>query len=589
MWMYDLESLAFLQVNLAAVEKFGYTREEFLKMTLKDVLPSEDGSRFPVDVVELRSELQHSGEWRHDLKNGRTIDLQITSHMLEYHGRKAVLEIVQNITERKKGENPIRQSEMRFRSLFDHMEEGFAHCRMIFENDKPVDYEYLEVNTAFEKITGLKGVAGKRATEAIPGIKESNPELFEIYGSVAKTGQSERFETYVTPLETWFSVSVYSIQRGEFDAVFSDITKHKHAEEDSSFLSFIIKSSDDAIFGKTPDGIIVSWNAAAEELYGYTAKEILGRNVSILAPPDRPDEIPQLLENVKQGKSIRHVETVRMRKDGSLIDVSLTLSPVRDAEGRVRGSSTIARDITERKRADHLLKHYANELEVTNKELEAFAYSVSHDLRAPLRHINGFIELLAKDSGSGVSEKSARYLQIICEAAKHMGELIDDLLTFSRMAREEMRKTKLNPTSLVNEVVASLRTEIEGRTVRWIIHDLPMVTADPAMLKLAFVNLISNAQKFTRRRDVAEIEVGTIESDEKEIILFVKDNGVGFDMEYAHKLFGVFQRLHSKDEFEGTGIGLANVRRIISRHGGRTWAEGTVGVGASFYLSLPTT
>ena len=170
-----------------------------------------------------------------------------------------------------------------------------------------------------------------------------------------------------------------------------------------------------------------------------------------------------------------------------------------------------------------------------------------------------------------------------------MGELIDDLLTFSRMAREGMRKTNLNPTSLVNEVVASLRSEIEGRTVRWIIHDLPMITADPAMLKLVFVNLISNAQKFTRTRDVAEIEVGTIESDGKEVILFVRDNGVGFDMEYVHKLFGVFQRLHSKDEFEGTGIGLANVRRIISRHGGRTWAKGTVGVGATFYLSLPVT
>ena len=229
------------------------------------------------------------------------------------------------------------------------------------------------------------------------------------------------------------------------------------------------------------------------------------------------------------------------------------------------------------------------QLELANKELESFAYSVSHDLRAPLRHINGFIELLGKDAGSGVSEKSARYLHIISDAAKQMGELIDDLLTFSRMAREEMRKTSLNPASLVNDVVASLKNEIEGRTVRWIIHDLPMVTADPAMLKLVFVNLISNAQKFTRTRDVAEIEVGTIPSDGNETIFFVKDNGVGFDMEYVHKLFGVFHRLHSKDEFEGTGIGLANVRRIISRHGGRTWAEGTVGVGASFYFSLPTT
>jgi signal transduction histidine kinase len=227
------------------------------------------------------------------------------------------------------------------------------------------------------------------------------------------------------------------------------------------------------------------------------------------------------------------------------------------------------------------------QLEAANKELEAFAYSVSHDLRAPLRHIDGFLELLQKQMAGALDERSQHYMANITDAAKRMGVLIDDLLSFSQMGRSEMSKKSVNLGNLVQEIIQEFAPEMQNRSINWHIADLPTVTGDQAMLRVALVNLISNAFKFTRSRPQADIKIGSLPGQGAETIVFIRDNGVGFDMAYADKLFGVFQRLHRVDEFEGTGIGLANVRRIIQRHGGRVWAEGQVNQGATFYFSLP--
>ena len=248
---------------------------------------------------------------------------------------------------------------------------------------------------------------------------------------------------------------------------------------------------------------------------------------------------------------------------------------------------------TVRRRVESDLRHARDELEkrsadlaASNKELEAFAYSVSHDLRAPLRHMSGFSELLQKNSAQVLDEKSKRYIGVILESAKKMGALIDDLLSFSRIGRAETNKTAVNLPQLVEEALAEVRRDVGDRKIVWRVDKLPAAYGDRAMLRLALVNLVANAVKFTRTRTPAEIQIGQLTATDDQVVIFVRDNGVGFDMKYSGKLFGVFQRLHSAEAFEGTGIGLATVQRIAHRHGGNAWGEGAVDQGATFYLSV---
>ena len=360
MWMYDLETLAFLEVNSAAIEKYGYTRDEFLKMTLTDIRPSDDETRSLDSEAKWRLELQHATEWRHTMKNGRIIDVEISSHILAYQGRRAAFVIVQEITERKGKQKLILESEIRHRSLFENMQEGFAYCRMIFENDTPVDFEYLEVNRAFEEITGLKNVIGKKITEAIPGIKESNPELFETYGRVARTGKPERYEVYIKPLKTWFSTSAYSIQQGYFASVFNDITIQKQAQQElSSSERRFRQLFDDAPVGYHEldrQGRIVEVNHTELEMLGFSATDMLGH------PPwefiVERESSRRAVEAKLTGSSLseRTYERTFRRRNGTTVNALVKDRALRNESGEIVGIRSTVQDITGRKQAEEALR-----------------------------------------------------------------------------------------------------------------------------------------------------------------------------------------------------------------------------------------
>jgi len=355
-------------------------------------------------------------------------------------------------------------------------------------------------------------------------------------------------------------------------------------------------------FEAVPDAIalldldyrIVRANKAMAVKMGMTPEECVGLTCysAICGESEPPLHCPYSMV-FRDGREC----TVEMHDNRSTADYLVTVSPLRGKDGSLVGGVQVSRDITERKQAEKELERYrvhleelveerTAELTAANAELERFSYSVSHDLRAPLRHMSGFVELLQERIKSRRDEKAGHYMASIAGSAKKMGMLIDDLLDFSRMGRAELQKDKMSLNDIMRSVILESQHEVKMRDVVWDIDELPEVYGDKSLLRLVIVNLVSNAVKFTSTRPQAKIRIGCKDEGDN-FTFFITDNGVGFDMKYVDKLFGVFQRLHTQQEFEGTGIGLANVQRIINRHGGKVWAEGTLGGGATFYFTLP--
>ena len=389
-----------------------------------------------------------------------------------------------------------------------------------------------------------------------------------------------------TGMVVWNADSLYRIE-----------ALRKKAETARSHLAAIVESSGDGIISIELDGTIRSWNAAAEKIYGFSATEIMGSSVFVLAPSGHAGEMEALIERVRHGVTVEDHETVRTRKDGIQIHVSMTLSPIRDETDNVTGISIVVRDITQKVHAEQELKRYRDHLEeevdartaqlrAAYHEMEMFSYSVSHDLRIPLRAMDGYSRMLLEDYNDRLDDEGRRMLNVVRSNSQRMARLIDDILDFIRLGRQNMKIGMVDMGWLAQSVADELKPLTAGRNVSVNLLPMPAAEGDHRMLRQVFYQLLNNAIKFTRPKPDAVIELsGHVEGGEH--IYRIRDNGVGFDMKYSNKLFGMFHRLHGIEEFEGNGTGLAVAKRIVNRHGGRIWAEAEVGKGATFNFSLP--
>jgi PAS domain S-box-containing protein len=356
-----------------------------------------------------------------------------------------------------------------------------------------------------------------------------------------------------------------------------DISERKRFEVVHDRLAAIVESSDDAIISKTLDGVITSWNRGAERLFGYAEAEALGKSIFMLVPDDRIEEETKLLDRIRLNEHVEHFETVRRHRDGSIVELSVSLSPLRDHRGSAIGASSIMRDITEQKRRDA-------ELRRSNAELEQFAYVASHDLQEPLRMVANYVELLAERYRGQLDERADKYIGYASDGARRMQRLVADLLAFSRVGSEGKALLPVAAGAVLEQVERSLKEAIVEAGATIVAGRMPVVGADESQLGQLFQNLISNAIKF-RSKAPPKILISA-KAQGEEWLFTVADNGIGMDMQYADRIFQMFQRLHQRSQFEGSGIGLAIAKRIVERHGGRIWVESQPGEGATFHFTL---
>jgi PAS domain S-box-containing protein len=600
MWIFDSKTQKILRANSSAQTLYGYSKSEFLESSVQDLYPEAERNEAGALLIKLQTTPDYTTLVQQQRKNGQILEVEFQAKEITFQNTSATLIVARDLTERLKNERLMRESNMRIQTIFESITDAFF----------TIDSEW--------RITYANQQAGdvlKRPTSELLG-RIIWGELSMPVGS--KFEQQFRramiqhcgleFEEFHPPLGIWLEMRVYPLTDG-LAVYFRDVTEKRRAKE------LLIKTNKKLemanyekkrIMDRSLD-IICSFNAlgqflavspACHQILGYTDTELLGRHPLEFTHPEDIERTEAQNKKILAGVSTLDFENRFIHKNGHSVDLmwSALWSP------NEMIMFCVARDITERKRAEMEIRKLNTELEQRvaertaqlenlNKELEAFSYSVSHDLRAPLRAIDGFSKIIADDYNAQLPEQATEYLSLVRRNAQQMGALIEALLGFSQINRHKLKATRVNMEELVARALEILRFERLNRDIQIHTGPLPSCEGDATLLQQVFVNLISNALKFTRKRSPAVIYISFEPSAEHTGGGFFKieDNGAGFDMNYADKLFSVFQRLHKSSDYEGTGIGLANVQRIIKRHGGSIWAKSLIDIGSTFYFTVGNT
>jgi PAS domain S-box-containing protein len=721
----------FIEVNEVASKKLGYSREKFLNMTPFDIVHPDA----PTSVSEVEWGMSEKGYTRHEsiliTKNGFKIPVEVSTHFFKLRDKDVILAVSRDITERKKAEEELRRSETILEEASSLSKIGAYEWNM--ERDEFVlSKEWQRIHGVKENKLSSKDLmkvvhpddvakVQKALDNALKGIRpydvehriinQSNDEIRYIHakGKILRDRNGK-------PVKMYGAVRDRDEKPVKMYGVAEDITERKQAEEQIKRLADIVDSSNDAIIGEDLNGVIFSWNKRAEEIYGYSAREMVGKRVSTLVSPSDWEILSKLVKRVKKGKKVANYETQRIRKDGTKIDILITLSPIRNVDGEITGVSVIARDVTERKEAERalieseeklnaiiesspdsitvtdlnlniLLCNHATvemygvssrdeiiglnafelvdpkdrgrlaetmkmtllqgksvylelnlltrkdnkffpaeisgntikdaegipfafvaitkditerknaekereilikELQRSNEELQQFAYVASHDLQEPLRTISSFTQLLARRYKGQLDKDADEFIEFIVDGTNRMQAMIKDLLRYSRVQTKGEEFKPIDVRNALNQAIFDLKISIEENNAEITHDELPTVVADEKQLVQLFQNLISNAIKFKKKDEPPKIHI-SCQKDEKnkEYIFAVSDNGIGMEPEYTERIFELFQRLHTRDEYKGTGIGLAVAKKIVERHGGRIWVESKHGKGSTFYFTIP--
>ena len=585
--------------NPGAETTYGYSAQEMIGRSIAVTVPPDRLNEFRTLMQGVaRGEQARQYETVRVRKDRRTIHVSLSISPVKDVTGKVVgaSTIARDITERKRAEEELRKASRYTRNLLE------ASLDPLVTISK--DGKIMDVNRATEMATGVsrerligsdfsgyftdpeKARRGYERVFAEDNVRDYPLAIRHASGSV---------------MDVLYNATVFRSAEGAVEGVFAaarDVTERKQAEEQlrkmSLYARSLIEASLDPLVTIRKDGKIMDVNQATELATGVTRQRLIGSDFCDYFT--EPDKARKGYERVFAEGAVRDYPLAIRNVSGALTDVLYNASLYTNDVGEIEGVFAAARDITQMKAAEREVRRLNDELEqrviqrtaqleAANKELEAFTYSVSHDLRAPLRHISGFSRILTEEFAASLPPEAQHHLQRIDEGTRRMGLLVDDLLNLARVGRRDLSLQVTGFQSVVEEVIGSLKADVADRRVEWKIGDLPYVDCDPALIKQVFQNLLSNALKFTRPRARAVIEVGREDRDGASVV-YVRDNGVGFSMKYADKLFGVFQRLHRPEDFEGTGVGLATVQRIIQKHGGRIWAEAELDKGATFYFTI---